>query len=457
MASPAPLSPQFDRWSTALLCALAAFAVGQAIQAGNGLLVESAVPWLFAAFGLAVAATIWSGPARLERVGERLVLFVLAATLAVQFIQLLLTVPAFYIQLNRRVVPSDYYLGVCAAALLAGLELAKNPRPRRVAFPLLLLVFIFLGRWIIHASPRPFIDVYVFQKDAITALMSGQNPYALRYPNIYPDPVFYGEGLSKDGILQFGYPYLPLSLLLAVPGQVLFGDYRYAQLAAMAASAAFIAYARPGRIGPAAAALLLFTPRSFFILEQGWTDPFVLLGLSAVVFVALRSPRVLPWAVGLALAVKQYTLFMVPAVWQLLPRPLTPARVTGFALRAAAIGAAVTLPFVIWGPRDFWWDVVQLQLVQPFRTDALTFLAWLDVGADPRLAALAFVAAAIGVGLGLWRQPRTPAGFAVTCALAYFGFFAFNKQAFANYYYFALGTFCVAVGSVKTEESEESG
>src|SRR5207244_10675810 len=97
---------------------------------------------------------------------------------------------------------------------------------------------------------------------------------------------------------------------------------RYAQRGAMALSSIFIAYARPRRVGVAAASLLLFTPRVFFVLEQGWTDPFVLLGLSAVVFAAVRWIRPLPWVLGLAFAVKQYTLFIVPAAWKLLPRPM---------------------------------------------------------------------------------------------------------------------------------------
>jgi hypothetical protein len=421
--------------------------------------VYESITWLTVACLFALVGATASSPAFVERVGERVVLLFVAGAVAFQFVQLFLNRPGFYLQLTRTVAARDFYTALGVAALLVGIELRSNPRPRRLFFPLLLLAFVFLGRWIIRASPAPFIDVYVFQKDGIAALLHGQNPYALRYPNIYPDAAFYGEGLSKDGVLQFGYPYLPLSLLLAIPGQVWFGDYRYAQLAAMVGSAALIAYARRGRVGPAAAALLLFTPRSFFVLEQGWTDPFVVLGLAAVVFVALRVPRVVPWIFGLALAVKQYTLFMIPAALLLIPRPLTFAAVRRFALPTLAMGAVVTLPFIVWGPRDFWFNVVVLQLLQPSRNDALTFLAWLSgpgQAPDPRLAVLAFIAASLAVAIGLWRQPRTPAGFAMTCAIAYLGFFAFNKQAFANYYYFALGALCVVVGAVRPSDDNSS-
>ena len=78
----------------------------------------------------------------------------------------------------------------------------------------------------------------MFQRSSIAALQRGANPYELTFPNIYDNASFYGPGLSVDGQLQFGFPYLPLSLLLAVPGQVLTGDHRYSQLATSSRSPA---------------------------------------------------------------------------------------------------------------------------------------------------------------------------------------------------------------------------
>jgi hypothetical protein len=442
--------PVSDRWSTGVLCAGAAFCVGQAVQVANGNLHPDSIRWLTYACLATLAAVVAPSHAWIEKNGERLVVLVLGFGVAYQFTQLLTTPPGIYLRLSSPQQGQDFYIGLAAAAVLVGSGLSQKPWLGRVQFPLLLLVFLFLGRWLIKASPSPFIDVYVFQRDGVAALLRGDNPYALRYPDIYGNSPFYGPGLSVNGQLQFGYPYLPLSLLLALPGHVLFGDYRYAQLAAMAGTAALIGYARPGRVGIAAASLLLFTPRTFFVLEQGWTDPFVALGLAAVVFCALRWARPLPWILGLAFAVKQYTLFMVPAAWLVLPRPLKLDKELGrFFAKLVGVAVAVTLPFFLWGPKDFWHDVVALQVLQPFRTDALSYLAWSGQGgATPWPTSLAFVAALVGVGLGLWRMPRTPAGFAATCSLAYIGFFAFNKQAFCNYYYFTLGTLLVVVGAI---------
>jgi hypothetical protein len=140
---------------------------------------------------------------------------------------------------------------------------------------------------------------------------------------------------------------------------------------------------------------------------------------------------------------------MALAAWHILPRPLQLNRDFGwFLVKAAGAGAAVTVPFLLWGPGDFWRDVVALQFLQPFRYDSLSYLAWSAQYGPPWPTWLGFAAALAGIVLGLWRQPRTPAGFAATCALAYLGFFAFNKQAFCNYYYFTLGALLVAVAAV---------
>ena len=40
------------------------------------------------------------------------------------------------------------------------------------------------------------------------------------------------------------------------------------------------------------------TPRLFFVLEQSWTEPFVVLGAAAVVVAACRAPRLTPWLFG---------------------------------------------------------------------------------------------------------------------------------------------------------------
>jgi hypothetical protein len=77
--------------------------------------------------------------------------------------------------------------------------------------------------------------------------------------------------------------------------------------------------------------------------------------------------------------------------------------------------------------------------------DGLSFLVlWAKIrGTEHAPVAAAFVALVVAGGLTLWRLRPSPANFAAAVAISYFFFFAFNKQAFMNYYFFALaGLWC---------------
>ena len=99
----------------------------------------------------------------------------------------------------------------------------------------------------------------------------------------------------------------------------------------------------------------------------------------------------------------------------------------------------------------FWKDVIAFQVVQPFRVDSLSYLAWFYQLRGVQISAIfAFIAALLVLVLVLWRAPRTPAGFAAGIALVFIVFFALNKQAFCNYYYFVIGTMCCAVAASRS-------
>jgi uncharacterized membrane protein len=307
-----------------------------------------------------------------------------------------------------------------------------------------------LGAWIVRAVPLPPIDVYLFHRDAIAALADGIDPYGLTFPNIYGHSWYYAPGLSVEGRLQFGFPYLPLSLLTAVPGQLLGGDHRYSQLAAMELAAILMASARPAGFGTIAAVLYLTTPRVFFVLEQSWTEPFVVLGVAAVVFAACRYTPAVPWLFGALIALKQYLVFVLPAALLLMRRPLDRREAAETIVKAALVAALVTLPFVVWNPAGFWKSVVTLQFYQPFRGDSLSFLAWWTWrGHEQPSTLVAFVALLVAGTLALWRSPRTPAGFAAAIAVMFLAFFAFNKQAFCNYYFFVIGALTVSLAACR--------
>ncbi len=435
-----------EGWLLALCCLIAAAVLGLTLQLTNGTLRQDAIQGLTLALVLAGAGVAASRWGRWTLRVEALLAVLLGGALVLQLRALSLEHPAMYLQAPGPWPYAPLYWGLAVEALLVGALLAGPEQVRRWLLPMLLAVHFALGAWVLRTSPAPYIDVFVFETQGADVLLRGGNPYAMTFPNIYGHGLFYGEGLVKDGRLMFGFPYPPLSLYFSVLGKVLGGDPRYAQLAAITLAAGLMAYARGGRLGAGAAALLLLTPRGLFVLEQAWTEPFLILLLSATVFCACRFPRALPYALGLLVAVKQYTVFilpLIPLLTSLRGRPLW-----GLLWRAGATALGVSLPLIVINVPAFIRSVVTLQLHQPFRMDALSYLSWWVSKGHPQPPVwIAFAGVAVATALALWRAPRTPAGFTAALAFVYCVFFALNKQAFTNYYYFVVGALCVALAS----------
>jgi hypothetical protein len=434
-------SPDVDSTLPALAWSLGAVVLGCALQVSNGLLDRDAM------IGLTVTllATVVAASGLRLRVPRRALLAVLGGGLAVAF-ALHLTTPAgvFVNRAGLDVRPHDVL--IILAGGLAASALAETPWLGRATTPLLLALHFFVGVWIIRSSPDPAIDVAVWHREALHALANGASPYALSIPNIYGNPALYGAGLADSHRVYMGFPYPPLSLLMAAPGHYLFGDYRYMNLIATTATGGLMAYARPGRLATLAAALFLFTPRGLFVLEQGWTEPLAAFFLAATIFVACRAPHWLPYALGLLLAVKQYFVLVAPLGVLLLPPPLNRHVLRRVAVTAVATAAAITLPFLFWSPGPFIEALVMFQVKQPFRPDALSYMAWWARAGTPPISQWVPVPlTAAAIGFSVWRAPRTPSGFAGSLAFALLVFFAFAKQAFSNYYYLIIAALCCAV------------
>ncbi len=434
-------------------CLLAAVGLGFTLQRSNGTLDAVALNRLTATIGFALVAVLAPRVRGSERPLALALPPLLVIALGFQFAQFLLKAPAGFLKLDEDGMSTfSQLLGL--AAVTAGACVAERSWLRHLFVLVLLWCHLKMGSWVLAHTPDPYIDVHVFQRDSLTALLSGHNPYAIDFPNLYGDGTpFYGPGLTRAGRVLFGYIYPPINLLLALPGHVLAGDHRYSHLVAMTATGALLAYLRPGMLGPVCAALYLFTPRSFYVLERGWTEPFVVLLLAATVFCAYHLPRALPWLFGLFVSSKQYLILVVPLALLLVPPwwplPQLLRRVGLFALKAAAVPAALILAFVAWSPRGFYHSVIELQFLQPFRKDALSYSAWIVKQGGQMLPVwLGFALALVMVILVLWRAPRTPAGFAGGVAVTMLVFFSVNKQAFCNYYFLVLGALvCAAAAS----------
>jgi hypothetical protein len=334
--------------------------------------------------------------------------------------------------------------GVIGEAALIAAGAARLRGSRSVWFPALLVVHLVVGMWMLHASPSPRIDVVVVHVEAFDALWHGRNPYRITFENIYgAGSGFYSPQAVAGNRVLFGYPYPPLSLLLALPGYLVTGDYRYAELAAWVAGAAFIGYARPSVLAKLAAALLLTQPRGFFVLEQGWTEPIAVLMLAVTVFGMSRKKAVAAWAGGLLVVTKQYLALAVPLLWRYAVRRQGSGR---FLARAGIAAALVTLPFLLWHPRAFVDSVVLVQTREPLRIDSLSYLSWAarhGLGGGSFIWAVA--AGSVALAAGALLTPNTPAGFALSLALSSFAAFAFGSKAFCNYYFFVVGALCCAI------------
>ena len=429
--------------------AIAALAVGRAIQVNLGMFSPEGMFWLtigLTACGLGIASPrirILKGR------GEPTVIVILAIGIFIQFLQFQFTWPGTYLPAADRGY-APFATGIFCANLLTMILLSSRGRFRQFVFGAIVATHLVLGVWIIRAYPHPHIDVFAFQRRAAEFLLRGHDPYAMPYPDMYApsgeSSRFYGPGLSVGGWLRFGFPYPPLSLLLSLPAHILFDDFRYAQLAAIALAGVLIAFLRPGLLAMLAAVLFLFTPRVFLVVEQGWTEPLAVMLFAATLFCHYRWPRALGVAFGLTVAVKQYLVLTLVSALLLLSRPFAWNKYRKFAATPLLVALAVTSPFAAWDFRAFARSVVLLQFHQPFRADSLSYPALIANwwGVFPP-AWIAFPAAAAAAVFGLRKARATEQGFAAVTAFVFLVFFSFNKQAFCNYYFFVIGLLCCAV------------
>lgn len=438
----------------AALLALSMVALGRALQVQYTAANAQAIFWLTCALACCAAAVLLqprhglSVGANSSTVVEKIVAAKAVTTvfcigLLVEYLQPLVT----------QAVTLSWFLLV--VALVAGWKLAHSSWLAPAYAPAILAVHILIGGAIVYASPMPVIDVQLFQRDSLNALLHGIDPYTISVPDIHKgDAALYGPGIVANGRVNIGCPYPPLSLFLALPGHLL-GDYRLSLVVAITLSGAMLLYGWPGRGSMGAALFLLFSSTSLLVLQWGWTEPLVVLGLAATMFCAQHARRWLPLSLGLFIASKQYGILLLPLAALLLPRPLSWKCYGRLVASALLVALIATAPLALWNPHDFVRNVITFQLNQPLRLDSLSYMAWAAKGTGSHFPSWPGFAAAIGVIiLALWRCPRSPGGFASAVALTFLVFFAFAKQAFTNYYFFVMAALSFAVAALLTESSE---
>jgi hypothetical protein len=281
----------------------------------------------------------------------------------------------------------------------------------------------------IHCSPRPLIDVWGVQMDGAAALLHGHNPYTTVAVHDT------GPGTLGDAV---PYVYPPTQLYLTLVSRAL-GDVRITMLvgvliAAVAMRLVTTRSARPmlpAFAKDAPALFLLLTPKLLFVIEQSWVDPvqvmLVSAGLASVVYARRKTAAVL---LGLAASSKQTMFWIAPLAGFCL----------GFGRREwlwMLVAAIVpVIPFAIWNfPALAHANFEVLNDLPRRRLDALTINNWVLRTFDLQIpGATGFILAGLVVVLGCWRL-RQLRHFALTVATTYILFFAFNRWAFANYYF----------------------
>ncbi len=422
-----------------------ALAVGYAIHVNNGAYSQQALLWLTVGLALLLVSLLLPSRGRKPPSPCSVVAWVLAAGIILETLVLLWRA--------RAGVGTLPIVATVAVAILGLLQLAGWARLKAVFLLLALVAFSYTGFYTI-SLPNPSIDLYDWQTQTSIALTEWRDPYLVRIAPRYGKQLYPRGTVDEHGYTIYALPYPPLSLLMSLPGFVLGNDVRYADLFAMAASAVLMAFARPGRIAALAATLFLLTPRVLYVLWNAWTEPLMVLTFSLAMFCACRWRKGLPWALGLFLCTKQTAVFALPLVPLLISGPKRWRQLFEMSIKAGVVVAVINLPFLVWNVREFVRAVVLLRVIPAFRNDALTYLVWiysLTGKIPPTWIGIPLAAGAIA--LAWWKAPRTPACFAAAVTLVTALFFAFSQQAFANYYFFTIGTACWAIAAAELPEA----
>lgn len=281
---------------------------------------------------------------------------------------------------------------------------------------------------------QPIVDVEVALREAPRHLLDGRNPYAADYPDPYQSNRARDFGLMTPA-QSATYPfYPPHPFLAALPFRAAGLDVRWANVVADLLAAAALLAAGAGR-DPRRAALLtslyLLAPRAPFLIEHGWYEPMLAAALGGGLVLAERGGRVGYLALGLGLTAKQFGLPL------LFPLARAHARSWRRLAMGIAVGAALAVPFLLWGPDAFLEAVLFSHLRRPVMYDSLTLssAAMHLFGAAPPKALMLAGAAGLVAWL-TYRTPPTPGpASALWAGTALLAFCVLHTQGYFNYFY----------------------
>ncbi len=308
-------------------------------------------------------------------------------------------------------------------------SIALFPKIRSGLLGLATVTALALRLFIPIASPEPLVDVHSLSQQSAEHMRLGNNPYTAPMNDIYHG--------SFRTVEHYAYP--PASLYPQFVGYVLFGDIRYALIAAEFLFVWILWIQLRKTRWPADKAFLLlllflYHPRGMFVLEQGWMEPMMLGAFSLTLLLLQRSKKMLAAVTyGWFLASKQSVLLL------LLPYVIVEKRPWRW-LMVAIAGLLTLIPFALWDMESLWNNGILFGQNTWLRTDSLSLGSFLHpyIG-ETGTHAMLFIGAAAAIALTLrFRRAGLP-GFVSACVLTLFSILVLGSHAFCNFYYLAGG------------------
>jgi hypothetical protein len=297
-------------------------------------------------------------------------------------------------------------------------------------FPLLGL---FLFVLVLRVSPLPIIDVFTTNTTATLKLLEGNNPYSIKYVDIYQGSAGYSP--------SFGY--LPGYFLAGIPALV-FGDVRLASIVSLLLvgfliSSEFQTSKNYGLFTASVFACILLGGSSFYIVEQAWIDPIIALALLLVALFLKKKRFILAGiCCGVAIAIKQYAFISAIFLILFCFRKYGIKKASVFIKTCVIVAASILVPFIAWDIPGFYNSAVSGIHNLPPRLDSLSFRSFLLLKTGSDLPSISFF-----IPLGfcffyarrIWGELVDLSGVFMVNGFIYFIIFVFSSHAFANYYY----------------------
>ncbi|HME19344.1 MAG TPA: hypothetical protein VKF15_06400 [Nitrososphaerales archaeon] len=231
----------------------------------------------------------------------------------------------------------------------------------------------------------PLVDVYYYDSQAVSALVTGVDPYGHLYSRI-------PSWLATEGA-QRVYAYLPGVVLFLAP----FGAFLDIRLGLVAADVmvAWSLFALGGRKSRAAALAFFLAPWAFLFSTSYANNTLVAMAFFGVFLVAEVRGRMLlaSLSLGVSLASSQFVWLVFPF---LLVRYVRERRL-GYAVASLAVAALILLPFALWDYGSFVYDTVVFQFARPVQ--GLVTPEAFGLNFNPTLSGLASTAAGVSVPL----------------------------------------------------------